>query len=101
MVAADVVLSDDPDVLLSSGPWNVVGDMGVNGLDEFTLYSGASALTFSGLAGGTPGGSIQLGVAADGQINALTVSEVPVPAALWLFASALAGLGWMRRKRTA
>jgi hypothetical protein len=26
---------------------------------------------------------------------------VPVPAAVWLFGSALAGLGWMRRKQTA
>jgi hypothetical protein len=29
----------------------------------------------------------------------LVVSEVPVPAAVWLFGSALAGLGWMRRRR--
>jgi hypothetical protein len=28
-----------------------------------------------------------------------TVSAVPLPAAVWLFGSALAGLGWMRRKR--
>jgi hypothetical protein len=28
------------------------------------------------------------------------VSNVPVPAAAWLFGSALAGLGWMRRKQT-
>jgi hypothetical protein len=27
-------------------------------------------------------------------------SAVPVPAAVWLFGSALAGLGWMRRKQT-
>ena len=27
-------------------------------------------------------------------------SKVPVPAAVWLFGSALAGLGWMRRKKT-
>jgi hypothetical protein len=26
---------------------------------------------------------------------------VPVPAAVWLFGSALAGLGWMRRRKTA
>ena len=31
-----------------------------------------------------------------GQINA-----VPVPAAVWLFGSALAGLGWFRRRQTA
>jgi hypothetical protein len=28
-------------------------------------------------------------------------SVVPIPAAVWLFGSALAGLGWMRRKQTA
>ncbi len=33
----------------------------------------------------------------DGDIAA---SVVPVPAAIWLFGSALAGLGWMRRKQT-
>jgi hypothetical protein len=27
-----------------------------------------------------------------------TVSAVPIPAAVWLFGSALAGLGWLRRK---
>jgi hypothetical protein len=30
-----------------------------------------------------------------------TVSSVPIPAAVWLFGSALAGLGWLRRKQTA
>ena len=40
-----------------------------------------------------------------GQYNQLTVdnisvSAVPVPAAVWLFGSALAGLGWLRRKPT-
>jgi hypothetical protein len=29
-----------------------------------------------------------------------SVTAVPVPAAVWLFGSALAGLGWMRRKQT-
>ena len=28
------------------------------------------------------------------------VTAVPIPAAVWLFGSALAGLGWMRRKKT-
>jgi hypothetical protein len=30
-----------------------------------------------------------------------SVSAVPIPAAAWLFGSALAGLGWLRRKPTA
>ena len=29
-----------------------------------------------------------------------SVSAVPIPAAVWLFGSALTGLGWMKRKRT-
>ena len=29
----------------------------------------------------------------------VTASAVPIPAAVWLFGSALAGLGWMRRKQ--
>ena len=33
-------------------------------------------------------------------IDNVWVSAVPVPAAVWLFGSALAGLGWMRRKQT-
>ena len=34
-------------------------------------------------------------------VDNLQVTAVPVPAAAWLFGSALAGLGWMRRKQTA
>ena len=30
----------------------------------------------------------------------LSVSAVPIPAAVWLFGSALAGLGWLKRKQT-
>ena len=37
--------------------------------------------------------------AADG--GSITGSVVPIPAAAWLFGSALAGLGWIRRKRVA
>ena len=33
--------------------------------------------------------------------TAWSVAAVPVPAAVWLFGSALAGLGWLRRKPTA
>jgi hypothetical protein len=34
-------------------------------------------------------------------LDNIVVSTVPVPAAVWLFGSALAGLGWMRRRKTA
>jgi len=33
-------------------------------------------------------------------IDDINVSVVPIPAAVWLFGSAVAGLGWMRRKQT-
>ena len=33
-------------------------------------------------------------------VQSLSISYVPVPAAAWLFGSALIGLGWMRRKQT-
>lgn len=33
-------------------------------------------------------------------LDNIVVSTVPVPAAIWLFGSALAGLGWLRRKQT-
>jgi hypothetical protein len=34
------------------------------------------------------------------ELDNIVVSAVPIPAAVWLFGSALAGLGWMRRKQT-
>lgn len=34
------------------------------------------------------------------RIDNFSATVVPVPAAVWLFGSALAGLGWMRRKQT-
>ena len=45
------------------------------------------------------GGQPHIGaIAAD---NIAVVTAVPVPAAVWLFGSALAGLGWIRRKLSA
>jgi hypothetical protein len=37
----------------------------------------------------------------DYNILDVSVSEIPLPPAVWLFSSALAGLGWMRQKQTA
>jgi hypothetical protein len=36
----------------------------------------------------------------DGSIDDIVVTAVPIPAAVWLFGSALAGLGWLGRKQT-
>jgi hypothetical protein len=33
-------------------------------------------------------------------IDNVVVNTIPIPAAVWLFGSALAGLGWVRRKQT-
>jgi hypothetical protein len=37
----------------------------------------------------------------DPAIDNIVVNTVPIPAAVWLFGSALAGLGWLRRRKTA
>jgi len=34
-------------------------------------------------------------------VDNVSISVVPVPAAVWLFGSALAGMGWLRRKQAA
>jgi hypothetical protein len=34
----------------------------------------------------------------EGEVSGGSVSAVPIPAAVWLFGSALAGLGWIRRR---
>jgi hypothetical protein len=36
-----------------------------------------------------------------GVLDNIAVNTVPIPAAAWLFGSALAGLGWMRRRKAA
>jgi hypothetical protein len=51
-------------------------------------------LTF--VAGGNPFG---VG-SATAEIDNIVVSAVPIPAAMWLFGSALAGLGWLKRKQS-
>jgi hypothetical protein len=33
-------------------------------------------------------------------LNSVSVSAIPVPASVWLFGSALTGLGWLRRKQS-
>ncbi len=46
-------------------------------------------VTIKWLIGGAPGAS---------SFNTFTLTQVPVPAAVWLFGSGLGLLGWMRRK---
>ena len=64
--------------------------------DDFELFVfsagfyGLSSVTFSGL-GGETGNRF-------GADDLVVTQTVPIPAAAWLFGSALALLGWMRRQ---
>ncbi len=72
---------------------------GVYGADRgLVIYPASAGLTASALE--VTGQWVR-----DPQIYEITdagqiIAVVPVPAAIWLFGSALAGLGWVRRKRT-
>jgi probable HAF family extracellular repeat protein len=44
------------------------------------------------------GDIVGVGVTSTGEQRAFVLTAVPVPAAVWLFGSALGALGWMRRK---
>jgi hypothetical protein len=60
------------------------------------LFVGLKALTFSVAMSGFNVQPAQLNIS-DILVG---VNAVPIPATVWLFCSALAGLGWMRRKQT-
>jgi len=66
---------------------DTTGDFGLSdgALNEFTVV----------------GDTLTLSDGAGDNVSFSRVSAVPVPAAVWLFGSALAGLGWTRRKRNA
>lgn len=49
----------------------------------------------------TSGQAFEFDFSHDAALSDIVLTAVPVPAAVWLFGSALAGLGWLRRKQTA
>jgi len=65
-----------------------------------TLFSGsdADALPLSLSIDDFNSGGFNIGSGLRGTVTSASV--VPVPAAVWLFGSALAGLGWVKRKQT-
>jgi hypothetical protein len=63
--------------------------------DEVVLASGTHDLDFLNIVSANFGGSQTYDF--DATLS-MTASAVPIPAAVWLFGSALAGLGWFRRK---
>ena len=70
-----------------------------DGIHLNTLVQGLMANEIVGVFNEAYGYEIDL--LTEGELLSLVgISEVPVPAAVWLFGSALAGLGWMRRKQS-
>ena len=55
---------------------------------------------WSGISSLKLGWSVVDAYSATAAYDNIVVTAVPIPAAVWLFGSALAGLGWMRRKQT-
>ncbi len=95
----DILDADDPNLIdhttfqsegtgdffeiISIGGWNDSGDTFDSLVFNFQISENDDLLTGTGCIGVSCGST-----------------AVPVPAAVWLFGSAIAGLGWMRRKRT-
>jgi hypothetical protein len=74
-----------------NGKYTLAGTAGSH-LGNTTIYSPDY---FGSYAGDDVYGNSVVGV------YLVRTSQVPVPAAVWLFGSALGGLGWMRRRKTA
>ena len=69
---------------------SLVGDFALDTYDATGQFSDIVSFTITNLSGTT--------MAVD---NFVVTAAVPIPAAAWLFGSALAGLGWLRRKQSA
>jgi len=66
-----------------------------------TFAGDYNLISFSGFVGLS---SLAVSAPSDGRfpvIDNVVLNAVPVPAAVWLFGSALAGLGWLGRRQTA
>jgi len=62
--------------------------------EPFVLSNVAFDLSWQGLA------SIEIAMPdGPGIVDNIVISQVPLPAAVWLFGSALAGLGWIKRNQ--
>lgn len=84
----DGALNGSGDWLNSNNPLLTFRINGANPLASFTLAAGTYVLRLSGTGN-------------SGATTAVTLAAVPVPAAAWLFGSALVGIGAIRRKKQA
>jgi len=77
-----------------------LGDADANGFANLYLASGTASIGFNLQNAGTSGSSTYSTVGEDAGFQGSTFTNaVPVPAAAWLFGSALLGLGVVRRKK--
>jgi len=83
--------------------WTIIGNYAAGGtVSTNFITSGLRTATFGSEWAGLESVTIIANTdgALDYRLDNIVVSAVPVPAAVWLFGSALAGLGWMRRRKT-
>jgi hypothetical protein len=84
---------DENDNLIAQQTVYVADGIGFQTIVFDSGWSGISSLKYEGQE--------ELWESSVAQINNIKVNVVPIPAAVWLFGSALAGLGWFRRRQTA
>ena len=77
---------------------SITGSGGIQCGEEIALAAGTHDLNFQNYVAANFGG---LSTYEFDATLSITAAAVPVPAAVWLFGSALAGLGWFRRRQTA
>ena len=87
-----------------SNPTRIIGNYAAGGQIEMTLpvpgsLAGLDTANFNAAWSGLSSLEIQAGGNNGFYLDNVAMSVVPVPAAAWLFGSALAGLGWIRRKQ--
>lgn len=83
-----------------SGSESITGTLAGGGAADLTGAVGTGDwLNLQVVTFAATGDGFGFGAGTVAQIDNINVSAVPIPAAVWLFGSALAGLGWLRRKR--
>ena len=92
-----------PSALSCSGEW-VYGGLGEPDIwqdDCFKFDQNVASIAFAFGGDNTAMGSTLGNIQISSTTGVFSAALVPIPAAVWLFGSALAGLGWIRRKQTA